>query len=216
MKKLLITIIVLIILIFAYSQYKEYKRFHPEFVNYNSSKLIDVNYPNKEVLINYYQAIESLNNFVITKWSTSEIDVRSPKKDNPETKIALEEYANKKATVKFYEAILEQSKMLKEKGLDNTEIKIIEEKGTTKEALQKEQYTNTIKKMFHSNIGIAIGEKSAFVFEIQKLLVKKGYDIPVDGAYKTITSNAIQDFETKQNLFPDGKLDVITLEALLR
>ena len=30
-----------------------------------------------------------------------------------------------------------------------------------------------------------------------------------------ITRNAIIEFETKHNLFPDGNLDVLTLDALL-
>ena len=59
------------------------------------------------------------------------------------------------------------------------------------------------------------GEKSAFVYELQKLLTKKGFDIPVDGVYQNITSDALKSFEEKNNLFPDGKVDLMTLKALL-
>ncbi|MEJ6792525.1 MAG: peptidoglycan-binding domain-containing protein [Lacinutrix sp.] len=53
------------------------------------------------------------------------------------------------------------------------------------------------------------------MFELQKLLVKKGYSIPVDGVYESITSEALKSFEKKNNLYPDGKIDIMTLKALL-
>jgi len=33
--------------------------------------------------------------------------------------------------------------------------------------------------------------------------------------YKTITMDAVKNFEEKHNLFPDGKMDILTLNALL-
>ena len=69
--------------------------------------------------------------------------------------------------------------------------------------------------MYAANPKVRLGEKSAFIYEVQKLLVKKGFDLELDGVYHTITRNAIIEFEKKRNLFPDGNLDVLTLDALL-
>jgi hypothetical protein len=46
-------------------------------------------------------------------------------------------------------------------------------------------------------------------------LVQNGFKIEIDGLYKLETFNAIQSFETSNNLFPDGKLDLLMLNALL-
>ena len=149
------------------------------------------------------------------QWSANEIDVKSPENDDEATKYAVAEYNKKLAKVKFYEAKLEASKQLKDKGLSNVQIKAQMEGTTQIKQEENDSFEAKIKSMFNPTSKIRLGERSAFVFEIQKLLVKKGYDISVDGVYKNITQDAIYKFEEKNNLFPDGNLDVLTLDALL-
>ncbi|WGD35903.1 peptidoglycan-binding domain-containing protein [Olleya sp. YS] len=218
MKKILIAILVVIVLIFAYNQYKEYQRFHPKHANYNTSKPLDLNHHNQEVVYNYNEAVEQLNSYVTMQWSANGIDVRSPESDDAETTLAVNTYAKKLAKVKFYEAKLEQSKQLKDKGFSNESIQLFEETGMSQEAYQKHIEDKTFKNRLLLALpkgNLRSGEKSAFIYEIQKLLVKKGYEIPVDGVYKSITQNAILDFETKNNLFADGNIDQLTLETLM-
>jgi hypothetical protein len=218
MKKILILILIVIISIFAYNQYKEYQRFHPKNLNYKASNSIDLNYHDQTVVYKYNEAIATLNGYTITQWSTNEIDVRNPENDDTETQYAVNTYAKKLAKVKFYEAKLEQSLKLKNEGLSNTDIKYIEEKGITKEAYTHSIETEKFRRLMLQELpknNLVDGEKNAFVYQIQKLLVKKGFDIPVDGVYKNITSDALKAFEEKNQLFPDGKIDVMTLEALL-
>lgn len=57
---------------------------------------------------------------------------------------------------------------------------------------------------------------SSFIFELQKKLVEKGYEIPIDGLFRDITFNAVRVFEEKNGLFPDGKIDMLTLEYLVQ
>lgn len=218
MKKILLFILAVIVLIFAYSEYKDYQRFHPDNANIKIAKGFDVNYHDQETVFNYYNAVEAANNYIQMQWSVNEIDVRSPENDDEETKLAVAEYGKKVAKVNYYKAILQQSEELKSQGLTNEDIKNFETKDLSvtdynkaKRALKEKQM---LLKMMPVKAMLA-GEKSAFVYELQKLLVKKGFAIPVDGVFESITSDAIKSFEKQNNLFPDGKIDVITLEALM-
>lgn len=218
MKKILITIAVIIVLMFAYSQYKEYKRFHPTNANIKASEAIDLNYHNQEMVYNYYSALEEANNYMQMQWSANEIDVRSPEDDDEETAIAIAAYSKKTAKLNHIQSLLEQSKTLKSQGLTNEDIKFFETKGVTKAAYDKLKQQEAHSKMLFKIMpdrAIFSGERSAFVYELQKLLVKKGHDIPVDGVYKNITSDALKVFEEKNNVFPDGKIDAMTLKLLL-
>lgn len=215
MKKLLIVLIMIVVLIFAYNQYKEYQRFHPENYNYKTSQNIDLEYFNQDIVYNYFEAVQSLNGFAALQWSANEIDVKSPENDDEATQYIVEEYNKKLAKVKYYEAKLEASKQLKDEGFTNAQIIDKLEGNTAPKNSEVAEFNAKIKSMFNPSSKIRLGEKSAFIYEIQKLLVKKGYDIPVDGVYKNITQDAIYKFEEKNKLFPDGNLDVLTLDALL-
>lgn len=215
MKKLLIVLIMVIVLIFAYNQYKEYQRFHPENYNYKTSQNIDLEYFNQDVVYNYFEAVQVLNGFAAMQWNVNEINVKSPEDDDESTTFVVNEYRKKLAKVKYYEAKLEASKQLKDEGLTNAQIKAKLEGNTAPKNSEVAEFNAKIKSMFNPSSKIRLGEKSAFIYEIQKLLVKKGYDIPLDGVYKNITQDAIYKFEENNNLFPDGNLDVLTLDALL-
>jgi len=215
MKKLLIVLIMVIVLIFAYNQYKEYQRFHPENYNYKTSQNIDLEYFNQDVVYNYFEAVQVLNGFAAMQWNVNEINVKSPEDDDESTTFVVNEYRKKLAKVKYYEAKLEASKQLKDEGLTNAQIKAKLEGNTAPKNSEVAEFNAKIKSMINPSSKIRLGEKSAFIYEIQKLLVKKGFDIPLDGVYKNITQDAIYKFEENNNLFPDGNLDVLTLDALL-
>jgi hypothetical protein len=216
MKQIIIFLLVIILAIIGYGQYKQYQRFSLKNYEYDISDNLDLNYHNKSVLYKYYEAVEGVNTFIGSQWSANRIDVRNPKDDDAETKIAMETYTKKIAKAKYYEAQLIKSKTLKDRGLTNNDIKLLEDKGITLKDLQKAEVESKIKTMFNNNADLRLGERSAFVYEIQKLLVNKGFDVTVDGVYQSKTHNAILYFEAKNNLFPDGNIDLLTLEALLK
>ncbi|MBT8303241.1 MAG: peptidoglycan-binding protein [Bacteroidia bacterium] len=216
MKQIIIFLLVVILLIISYGQYTKYKRFTPPEYEYQLNQDIDLNYHDRSFLLDYYESVEGLNGFVITQWSANNIDVRNPEDDDKATQASVSEYSKKLGLVKYHEDQLVKSKRLKESGLANSEIKLLEEQGTTLEQHLKLQNDKRILTIFNNNIDqLKMGKQSAFVYELQKLLVKKGYDIPLDGVYKVITKDAIMAFEEKNKLFPDGDIDQITLEALL-
>jgi hypothetical protein len=214
MKQLIILLLLIIAFFIGYGQYSQYKRFNSPNVDYKTTKEIDNAYYNQETVINYYKAIEDLNSFVKLQWTANNIDVRTPEEDTEETKLAVKKYADKVATIKFYESKLEKSAVLKTKGLSNEEIQFLENTGTDLKSHQKSIAINKIKSMFNPDKTMLYGYKSALIFEIQKQLNQKGFNIKLDGVYKLETLNSIKDFEEKNNLFVDGVIDVLTLDAL--
>lgn len=219
MKQILIVILIVILLIFGYNQYTNYKRFNSPGVDYVSNKKIDLNYHDKSFLLNYYQAIEDLNGFVKLQWADKSIDIRNPKNDNDKTEIALLEYTKKLGIIKYYEDKLIESSELKNQGIDNKEILVFEQKGFKVNDYNKFLNRKFLIETFKSNpekYSLRVGDNSSFIFELQKILVEKGYDIPTDGLFREVTFNTIRSFEEKNALFPDGKLDLLTLEYLLK
>lgn len=201
-------------MLIGYGKYNQYKRYSSPEINYKTDKNIDVSYHNQELLINYYEAVESLDSYVMLQWSTNKIDVRTPEEDDIETKVAVKNYAKKLAKVHFYEAILENSTKLKEKGLDNKEIKFLETEGIDLKTHKRKLKYEKIKNLFNSNLKLYNGEKNAIIFEVQKELNRKGDNITMDGVYRIETFNAIKAFEEKNNLLADGYLDDLTLEMM--
>jgi hypothetical protein len=216
MKQIIIFLLVIILLIIGYSQYKQYKRFTLENYEYQVNDSIDLDYHDKSFLLDYYEAVEELNGYVITQWSANEIDVRTPEEDDEEHQFALKEYAKSLAKVKFYEDQLLKSVELKSKGMSNEDIKLYEEEGVTMKEKQRIEHKIKLHKMFDdASKSLRIGDQSAFIYEIQKLLKNKGHDIPLDGVLRNITTEALMAFETKHGLYADGRLDVFTLEKLV-
>ncbi|WP_026777552.1 peptidoglycan-binding protein [Polaribacter sp. Hel_I_88] len=214
MKQIIIFLLVIIALGIGYGKYMQYKRYNSTEIKYQTDKNIDVSYHNQELLMNYYEAVEALDSYIMLQWSANEIDVRVPEEDDIETKVALENYAKKLAKVHYYEAILENSTKLKEKGLDNSEVKFLENQGIDLKTYKRKLKYSKIKNLFNSNVKLYNGEKNAIIFEVQKELNRKGDSITVDGVYRFETLNAIKDFEQKNNLLADGYLDDLTLEMI--
>jgi len=220
MKTILITILIVILLLFGYNKYVDYKRHHPQTTDYIASRAIDTDPYNKKLLYNYYEAIETLNNHVTLSWSANGIDVQTPKKDNAESKDAVSLYGALLAKTKFYETQLIQSKEAKAKGLTNADLKMLAEKGKTSEQLKKKvQEIKRVKRIYSlfKEVGanLQLNNTGPMVYELQKLLIAKGYGIPLDGVFKTATLEALQAFEVSKDLYSDGRLDMLTLSYLL-
>lgn len=219
MKQIIIVLLAAIVLILGYNLYSDYHRFHSPGSDYVSNQKIDLNYHDETILQNYHQAIEDVNGFVRLSWVNNNVDVRNPDDDDDDTKALVNEYAKKLGVVKMYETRLIQSAKMKSEGLNDKDVIAFEESG-----YKAKDYNEFIKRKFlmetfKSNpekYSLKVGDFSSFVYELQKILVKKGYNIPVDGLFKQTTIEALGAFEQKNGLFPDGKLDAVTLDYLLR
>lgn len=216
MKQIIIFLLLVIILIIGYGQYSQYKRFNSEAIAYKTDKNLDIAYYKPEVVLEYNEAIEELNSYIMLQWTANDIDVRTPKDDDIETKIAVESYSKKLGKVHFYEALLTTSSLYKENGLTNQEIKFIVENGTDLDTYNRKLKYKKIKKLFNANVKLYNGSKNAIIYEVQKELNKKGHSVEIDGVYRIETLNAIKDFEAKNNLLADGFLDDLTIEMLFQ
>lgn len=216
MKQLIIILLLVIAGLIGYGKYNDYKRYHTEGVQYKTDKKLDLTYYNQELVLNYYEAVENLDSYVMLQWSANKIDVRTPEENDLETKFAVENYAKKLAKIKYYEAKLQNSYELKEKGLSNKEIKFLEENGIDIETYHRTQKNDEIKSLFDPKVNLYKGEKNSIIYEVQKRLVQLNYAIKIDGVYRIETLKAIKDFEAKNNLMADGYIDVLTLELLFK
>ena len=201
MKAIIIFLLVIIVAILGYNFYNTWERFHPPNYHYTSEFVVPVNHTNKELLLNYHEAVEKLNGYVITQWSINDIDVRNPESDDDATKAAVSEYAKVLASVHYFEGQLKAP----------TSASIKPSKDNAKKALiEKMFYINPLQNEFK------LGERSALIYEVQRILIETGASIAHDGHYRAETQTALKKFEEQNGLFPDGKMDALTLDALLR
>lgn len=218
MKKLLILLIAIILCIFAFNKFQDYKRFNGPNVNYEISDKVDLNYHDKIILHNYYNAISQLNGFVNMQWSANRIDVVDPGNDDKQTQFAVEQFAKKRSVVKFYEDVLIQSKLLKGKGYTNRDVKCFEKENLSYDEFvlfeNKIKYRNIILKSYN-DYKVKKGSVNMLVFELQKMLNNKGFKIKIDGVFDSETADALKRFEEQRNLYPDGELDLLVLDSLL-
>ncbi|GHC43907.1 peptidoglycan-binding domain-containing protein [Ulvibacter litoralis] len=206
MKQIIIFLLVVIVALIGFGQYKKYKRFSMTEYEYKIPETVDIANADKGLLLDYYEAIEAVNGYVITQWSAESIDVRNPSDDDDDVVAAVSEYRKKLANVKYYEGLL-SAPVAKE------------EVQTQEELSEVQKKNNLLKKIFYDNPqanSLRLGERSPVVYEVQRLLNEKGDSIVHDGYFNTQTYNALRNFEEKSKLYVDGKLDAITLEYLLK
>jgi murein L,D-transpeptidase YcbB/YkuD len=185
----------------GYNVYDNWQRFNPPNYQYVSSVEIPKDFSENTLLLEYHESVAKLDGYVITQWSANDIDVRNPESDNAVTVSAVSEYATKLATVKYFESqLMTPSNTLAELPKDSKKKALIE----------KMFYINPLQNEFK------LGERSALIYEVQGILIKKGEVIKHDGLYRTETQKAIKKFEADNGLFSDGKMDALTLDALLK
>ncbi|MFT5078768.1 MAG: hypothetical protein ACI825_000816 [Planctomycetota bacterium] len=201
MKAIIIFLFAVIIVIMGYHVYDNWQRFNPPNYLYVSSFEIPKDHVDKALLLDYQDAVAKLNGYVITQWSANDIDVRNPESDNAKTVSAVSDYATKIAAVKYYEDQLIVAKSTK----------VSPSKDSKKKELIKTMfYISPLQNEFK------LGERSAFIFEVQGILIEKGEAIQQDGLYSLGTQSALKKFEADNGLFSDGKMDALTLDALLK
>ncbi|WP_124981784.1 peptidoglycan-binding domain-containing protein [Nonlabens xiamenensis] len=218
MKQIIIFLLLVILGFIVYDFYGDWRRFHPSVAAYKKSNKIDVNYHDSQTLRDYYKAVAALDNFVQLQWTAHDIDLRYPESDDDMTWVSLEEYADLQATVAYYERKLEQSAQWKAQGWDNERIRNKELGISQPLPTDHQKRLLLLQQMLKDkpSASLEAGDRGPLVFEAQRLLVQSGQEIPVDGVYSRITSEAVQAFEEQNNLYPDGQLDVLTFSQLIK
>lgn len=208
MKRLLLVVIIILLGVIAYFQYENYKRFTPpSSYSLAISSDIDVNYYDPVILQQYYDNVYALNAFGRERWANEGIDVRYPETDN-KSQEAANYYNSTLSITNRLKDLLVYSEKLKKDGFNNDQIKQIIEKGISPENLGI-LYNDSF-------IGLAYGDESDEVWEIQKMFIGLGYDIPLDGKFGLETENAVKDYQTKNELYASGEINFRTLKKLLK
>ena len=60
-----------------------------------------------------------------------------------------------------------------------------------------------------------VGDKSPYIADLQRMLIKKGAKIDADGSFGPKTEVAVKDFQTKNGLTITGRIDTNTLNKLM-
>jgi len=197
MKQIIIFLLLIILGFIVYDFYYDYKRFHTDDTRYAIPENIDINYYDPTTVLQYRQAVEELDDYVLQQWVANDIDLRNPEDDDASTRLALTRYAQKKALVATLETRLTASTQLKKEGLSNEAIQAVQNG-------KKQDPSQAYRHMIETSAGatVQIGAKGALVYELQKRLVAAGYDIPLDGICSVVTASALQEFEQKTTSMP--------------
>ncbi len=208
MKKLAYLIIIISLPLLVFFQYRSYVRFNPpNSFGFVPSDGIDTDYHDAALLKTYYQLVYEIPAFARSQWSNKGIDVRYPEDDPDEIEAAA--YYNKQLVmVNLIEEKLKKSYSLKQQGFSNIAIRKMEEEG-----LSIQEY-----RLLHTAdlVGIKNGDRSSAVWELQKHLLKHGYDIPKDGIFDVKTEDALKDLQSKNDQFPSGIVDKRILPLLIK
>ena len=207
MKRLFYLIVIITLPIIAWFQYSQYRRFHPpKDYSFPLSDDIDAEYHDPELIKSYYLAAEEIENYASYAWNKHGVDVKMGSPMDPEEKKFVETWQKMIAAARFMELKLKNSKELKAKGMTNEQIRK-QEIGIS--------YQLDAKDLLNNQVIAQQGQESGTVYEIQKMLISRGYDIPLDGIFKEETYQAVQKFQQTRNLFPSGIVDMLTLKSLM-
>ena len=210
MKNIAILLTVVALMVIAYVQFKKHRRFSPpnEYDYVAKTDQIDANYHNQTLVTEYFETCYKIGDFARQTWYNQDIDVLTEDREIPQSANATATYTRLRTRASTLEARLRESKKLKTLGFDNNAIKIIEEKGLS------EKNFNTF--MLLNGKKIIKGQEDASVWEMQKLLIAKGFTLKLDGAYNDETTDAIKAFQQKNALYASGTADEATLNLLLK
>jgi hypothetical protein len=209
MKRILILVAIVCLVVIAVFQYLRYRKFNmPNNYDYKVAENLDTNYHNQSLLVDYYTTAYQIGSLAREMWFNHGIDVMIADKGDTQSVNASLTYNQMVSKSKFLEGKLKESKRLKDLGFDNEDIKYIEENG-----LSEKNYK------IYKLIGgkpLKNGDVSEAVWELQDLLVKAGFTIPIDGKFSDKTEGAVKEFQKAKNQYASGIADIKTVKLLVQ
>ena len=206
MKRIVITIIVVALVIIAFFQYKKYRRYNPpSYFEYALNDSIDANYYDQDVVLKYYENAYEISRFARKLWFENGIDINFISESTNVSRSSIAYYKRLHAHTKMLEKKLTKSYELKELGLTNVQIQRMFEEGISLKFMEFEQLKN-----------LKFGDNGEKVWRLQKLLVRKGKQLPLDGLFRDSTQLALSSFQRDIEHFPSGELDSLTLTELIK
>jgi len=212
MKRIAVGLIITALFIIAFFQYKNYQKFNaPAYFNYKVNDSLDINYHDPLTLQQYYENAYEIGSFARELWFNKGIDIHFVDYEQEESENAVRYYKQLLATTEILEKRLLSSARLKSLGFNNEEIKSIEDLG-----LSPQNYIFLKETELNQHLsGLKVGDIGHDVWELQKIILAKGYKIPKDGKFGTETEAALKDIQEKWDIFPSGIVDEATLQGLI-
>ena len=209
MKRLLILVLIISLPVIAFFEWAAYRRAHfPADFIYQTADSIDLTYHDPEVVATYFESAADLERYGRFCWKSYRIDVRSDKPFESPEKDLVAAYEQKLAHLKQTEAMLKRSWSLKEAGWKAEEVELMLKKGLTESDYRV--YSFLAGKKF-----LVFEDQGKGVFEVQRLLKARGYDLPVDGYFERQTREAVMNFQQKAGIYPTGKVGDLTIKKLI-
>lgn len=208
MKKLLILIVIITLPLIAFFEYASWKRYNPPSeYGYTIPEDIDVNYYDADMVKEYFENAVEIGRFAREKYRSEKIDVRYPNNENLDEVNASKYYHNLIARNQLIEGKLKQSQKLKGQGLNNQEVQLVVEKGASTRYIR-----------LHANqasyLLLKLGDEGKEVWELQKALLGKNLELPLDGTFGVETEKQLAAFQNQNSIYPSGVLDEETFALL--
>ncbi len=209
MKRLAWLIVILAVPIIVYFQYKKHKRFNPPTLySYPTNDSIDVQYFDPSIVLQYYKNVYTIESVSRQLWYEKGIDIRFPDLTIEGSRSELDYYTSLWATTKILEKQLINSTRLKSQGLNNIDIRRIVVEGVMPSTINLDRW-----RMLEN---LKQGNEGQPVWELQKLLIDKGYELPFDGVFGLETYDQLIEFQKSKGLIPSGIVDIKTITKLVQ
>lgn len=209
MKKILIAATIIVLAVVVVFQALRIRRLNPpETYEYTFREDIDLDYFDANAVKSYYDTGYEAGSFAREMWKNRGLNVRIPDSDDASNRVAVVRYNHLLAYTDALGARLANSKKLKAEGFSNNDIRRLQNEDITQDQIRLE-------KRFGSS-ELKLGDKNKGVFELQAILIAKGYTMPHDGYFWGETEVAVKAFQTKSKLFASGIANAETLKALTR
>lgn len=207
MKRLFALLVSVALILILWMEYLEYRRHRADGAYaFPVDTTIDWSYHNPELVTRYLLTAEEVGHYGRYCWAELGIDVETDSPLDPDKKTHIRTYQQLRASAKQLEMTLKASARLKSQGLSEAEV----QQQLEPEPSPRDRVTN----LLDNPVLARPGDKGALVYEIQRRLIERQFNIPLDGIYRVETQRSIQTFQEQHQLYPSGEVDRRTLEKL--
>jgi hypothetical protein len=216
-KRVFFGALILFIPYFIYKEYIEYIRFAPPSdYDFPISAEVDLQYHDPSIVEKYLASAQKVGQIARSAWYEHQVDVRMMG-ETPDAAYAsyIQTYNQAKTSAIFMEKKLLFSAKCKKLGFTNAQIQQAEALGVA----DSEYFYALAQARAHTwgtEHVLKNGMNNIEVMQIQTLLKKLGYDLPIDGYFENITKQSVERFQKENGVFVTGVVNDVTLAEILK
>ncbi|HAA10728.1 MAG TPA: hypothetical protein DCE41_03145 [Cytophagales bacterium] len=207
MRRLIALLLVLVLIGIVYTNVIRSRRFTaPSAYDYPMADSLDLYYYNPEDVQIYLQSCTDLGQLARFLWTEYRVDVRFPQQATLEDQEKAKAYWALFNQAQYLEAKLKQSRVWKDQGFNNSDIRRLEEEGLSPQVIAFENAYGPL-----LSLSWTLGSRGDHISMIQEYLVAQGFAIPIDGSYGSQTRDAVKEIQRRNGGLMTG---VPTLHTL--